>query len=562
MVRRCTARVLLALALVLAPAAAEAHAVLLESMPADGTRLDEPPAEVVLRFNEPVQPIIVRVFDPAGAVINDPAGTIAGDGMVRLALPPKLAEGSYIVSYRVTSTDGHLVAGSLVFAIGEDAAVVLDAAPDERWVAILAAINRAIHYGALLMAVGGSLFLLLVTGRPHPLESRLRGGLYGLIGLTATTGAFALGLAGTHLSGTALADLASAAPWRVALATSLGGSAIAWAGGLLLMGSGLALRHGRLGDLATFAGCLSAVASLALTGHAAAAPPRLVSMLLVFIHGLAAAFWAGSLWPLAVALRSMPTADAGAIVRRFSQRALVAVLALAAAGLTITFIQLETPAALFESDYGRIWLVKLGLVITLLCLAAVNRQVFTPRLIGAAPNAASALRRSIAVEFALLVGIIVATVVLGQTPPPRATAGHDHAEHIHLAPDHEPSDPWPFTATATASGYVAVLEVAPARAGRNRLVVTLSDAKGRAVPAREVTVTLALPEAAIEPFARALEGGEAGRYSAELAFPVPGRWELRVSVLVSDFEKLIFRSEVPIGRPDPGTASGHSTLGH
>ncbi|MBK3804467.1 hypothetical protein GAY33_36175 [Azospirillum brasilense] len=46
-----------ALMLLSLSAPALAHAVLVESAPEDGARLDSPPAEAVLRFNEPVRPV-------------------------------------------------------------------------------------------------------------------------------------------------------------------------------------------------------------------------------------------------------------------------------------------------------------------------------------------------------------------------------------------------------------------------------------------------------------------------------------------------------------------------
>src|SRR4051812_30791135 len=43
-----------------------AHAVLLETIPEDSARLEAPPPEVRLRFNEPVVPVAVKVLDQNG----------------------------------------------------------------------------------------------------------------------------------------------------------------------------------------------------------------------------------------------------------------------------------------------------------------------------------------------------------------------------------------------------------------------------------------------------------------------------------------------------------------
>ena len=50
--------------LALSACAATAHAVLVEARPGDGERLDRPPAELELRFSEPVVPVAVRLSIP------------------------------------------------------------------------------------------------------------------------------------------------------------------------------------------------------------------------------------------------------------------------------------------------------------------------------------------------------------------------------------------------------------------------------------------------------------------------------------------------------------------
>ena len=45
--------------------------------------------------------------------------------------------------------------------------------------------------------------------------------------------------------------------------------------------------------------------------------------------------------------------------------------------MTLAAIQVETPSALLTTAYGRVFLVKLALVLALLILAAVNRWRLT-----------------------------------------------------------------------------------------------------------------------------------------------------------------------------------------
>ena len=58
---------------------AHGHAVLVESNPPDGAVLAAGPPEVVLRFNEAIAPVMVRVLDIDAA----PSPTLAGAGRQR-----------------------------------------------------------------------------------------------------------------------------------------------------------------------------------------------------------------------------------------------------------------------------------------------------------------------------------------------------------------------------------------------------------------------------------------------------------------------------------------------
>lgn len=100
---------------------AAAHAYLVDSSPSDGEPVDEPPAEIVLEFNEAIQPDFAQV-----AVLDEHEEPLdlaepAVDGpRVHQALDP-LAPGSYQVSYRVVSADGHPVSGTVDFTVTGEA---------------------------------------------------------------------------------------------------------------------------------------------------------------------------------------------------------------------------------------------------------------------------------------------------------------------------------------------------------------------------------------------------------------------------------------------------------
>ena len=85
--------------------------------PPTAASLAQAPKSVQLRFNEAVTPAVVSVIDAAGTTRDDATVRVAGDTII-VTLPDNLPRGTHVVSYRVTSEDGHPVGGSMVFSIG------------------------------------------------------------------------------------------------------------------------------------------------------------------------------------------------------------------------------------------------------------------------------------------------------------------------------------------------------------------------------------------------------------------------------------------------------------
>ena len=534
-----TARAALLLLLVLLPGPAFAHSVLTETRPEDATRLEAPPAEVWLRFNEAVQPLTLRLVDRNGHAAD---ADLAVRGPT-LALVPRspLASGPWVVDYRVISADGHPVSGTIGFGVAAPPpADEQPPDPDADLIRSLGIAARALHYGGLLAAAGGGLFLVLITGVGWRLAAPVTAGIRAAV-LVALAGAIAsLGLTGVAAAGLPLAALGQdIAPWQIGLASSLGTSVAAAAAGLALLVAGLAAEPGPGARLIVTLGAFLAAGSLALTGHAADAGPRLLALPLVVLHNLAAAFWAGSLWPLALALRRLPAAEAAAVVRRFSTMALLVVPLLILAGAGLSLVQAQGSPDPLATDYGRTWLYKIGGVSLLLVLAAVNKLRLTPALVAGTIGGPRGLRHSIALEAALMVAVVTLTATLAASPPPRAVA-------LAMAriPPPEPA------AVESAPGYVvmagttlgtAVIELAPARTGTNTLTVSLPGGPARA------RLRLIPPVENVPTLAREVESVTPGHYrAAGLDLSISGRW-----TVIIETPDLVIRTAVPVVGPSP-----------
>ena len=530
----------LGLALTGTDRAAEAHAVLLESTPADGAVLERAPPAVMLRFNEPIAPVTLRVLDVAAKVVADGAQAQVENERITLPLPADLPSATYVISYRVISIDSHPVSGAIVFSVGEAPASVGERPPNrqDRMTSAAVVAVRAMFLAALLLATGWVAALWRVAQFDAATVRRHRRALAITIFATLVLGTILLGLTGCDIAGSPLGGLREPRPWRLALASSLAQSLAVAATGLVLVLISLPWLARGGNRLVPLAGSLLAVASLALTGHAASAAPQWLTRTMVPVHAASAAFWLGSLPLLAASLRCDPAERARRYVLRFSIHAAGAVALLVGCGVVLALIQVEHFAMLWQTTYGVVLLAKVGAVLLLLALAATNKWWLTPR-IGQDATAIRSLRRSIFAEYLLFFSILGLTAVLMQIEPPRTGVTRDIAATATQAAD--------FAASAAEAGIKVTLSVSPARAGHNAIAVSVADQNGQPLAPQEVALELALPEAGIEPLRRSATRTADGWFllhGNELT--LMGEWRVTVHVLVDDFTKKTFTFVVPI----------------
>ncbi|HET6346601.1 MAG TPA: copper resistance protein CopC, partial [Myxococcota bacterium] len=202
-----------------------AHAALVESHPADGMVVEQAPAAVRLRFNEPVSPLVVSLTDAQGRTHGGLAATSRNE-MLDIAMPPDLPRGTQILSYRVTSGDGHPISGTVMFSVGtpNGSGGVLGA---EASPAVLGALwlARVALYLGLFAGVGGVFFTAWVA--PSPPSGKVARPLSGLLALGVVAAVLSLGLQGLDAVGQPLSALGKAAPWAAGWRTSFGSTVAA-----------------------------------------------------------------------------------------------------------------------------------------------------------------------------------------------------------------------------------------------------------------------------------------------------------------------------------------------
>jgi len=268
--------------------------------------------------------------------------------------------------------------------------------------------------------------------------------------------------------------------------------------------------------------------TLSLVSHGAATLEiRAAAVCADFLHLLAAAFWGGGLFHFALSLlqelRTAPpevrrTALA-ALVPRFSLLASLCVSAVIITGGYSAWAQVTVLPAL-HTPYGVTLLVKLGLVLPLLGLGALNLLWVRPRLAGQ-DTAGSWLRRGVTVEALLVVLILGAVGILTSLEPARQVAARQG-----IAPER------PLTLRDTVEGVHIVLTVTPGRVGSNRVVVTLTDRRGAPVRnASQVELRLSALEADVgERVVSAVARGDGTYILDDALLSLVGQWQVQLVV--------------------------------
>jgi copper transport protein len=159
---------------------------------------------------------------------------------------------------------------------------------------------------------------------------------------------------------------------------------------------------------------LFVVAAEGVRSHAAVTTPGWGAAL-TGVHLAVAAVWVGALLHAARAAwawRTWPPAVRW-VALAYARLALWLVLTVVATG-TVTAVLLVPWAALTTTDYGRILLVKLGLVGVAIVLALVGR-----RALAGPDGRLGRLRRATRVEAGVLVGVLALSATLVSAPPAR-----------------------------------------------------------------------------------------------------------------------------------------------
>ena len=409
-----------ALALVF-PAQAFAHASLEQTTPGFRERLPSSPQKIVLRFDQYVErlPGSVQLYSSTGDV---GVKRVVLEGRTLTAWLPHLSKGAYTVRWHALSGDGHVVSGVFTFGVRARAP-----APTEAFGAsgptTSEHIVRWLYFLALALLVGGLGFRLLVLRDRMPERAEKR--FYAVTGIGALA-TLNVGIVAFILR----AEDALQLPFGRLLYGDLspiarsrfGTAFIAMTLGFALATAFLFLAW--LTDRAVllwpaFLLGLAFASGLSLSGHSAAdAGSSWKSELADWAHLSAACLWIGGLVQLVVVVWPLMPAARRAAFLGFSRLATVCVGVLLLAGIYLSIVRLPQLNDLWTTGYGRVLLVKIGLVSLALAWGGLHKLVAVPAVARGGDNALPRLRGSLLGESMVGMAVLLAAAVLVDAKPP------------------------------------------------------------------------------------------------------------------------------------------------
>ena len=469
-----------ALAIALCESAVFAHAKLLRTQPENNATLQQPPQDVELWFNEELQPKFntITVTDQNGKRVDKNNVSLAeGNKKLQIDLE-NLGSGTYTVVWKVLSADQHAMKGQFIFKVSIASAA--GATPtqstaqatspqtpptepaQESTATVGLSIVRWLQYLASMTLFGGFLFQLLIL-KPALRQAglldeyqRSKSGFSKLSWLSLVL--LTLALIASLIAETAMVHdvsfaqaLAPSRIYQVLVSTGFGGPWMLQLVMLVIVAVSLWLFGKGSQSWLLWVGVIALAVmffALSSTGHAGAAAKEWRSALISdWIHLLTAGLWVGGLFHLTLNFPRVISTVAplkkmkllSQVIRLFTWYAIPCTILLALTGVYNSWIHLDSFGELWSTTYGDTVLLKIAIFIPMLVLGGVNTFILHPRAKRLAEPAGQTaqsdslkvdrgFRRSVAIEGALGVVVLLAAAILVFLQPAREHPGMTESE--------------------------------------------------------------------------------------------------------------------------------------
>ena len=492
---------------------ASAHAVVESTEPIANSVLDVSPANVTLRFNEPVDTELgwVRVFDADGQRVAAASVRHADSTNSVSSAMPELSSGGYVVVWRVVSSDGHPVEGAFTFQIGSGSAPV----------------NPAM-FNTVLTSQGGSELPGAVIGLMRVLGYIAAAVVIGI----AVVGGFSV----RAMRISAMLALVSAIVHLLFLgAYSVGGSIgdvfhFAFLGDAIGTRAGLMLltRAGLFASVVALAGKVpvravaiagaGAAFTVAFGGHSGAQSPAALMVMIGAVHIFSVWIWIGAVIVFAAVSRR----DESYVgVSEFSRAMNIVLPAVVVTGVLTAGKNMDGWGHVFSETYGRLVIAKLAAVVLLLLAGLYLRRLLRTRQQG--------VRKLLAFEVLTGLCVFALTAFLSVTPP---TTNKTNGDVFH--------------STLVEAGVMADVTIEPGTVGNNEIHLLFSPPGGSLAPVKDVRVRYSLPARGIPNMDATITVSAVNHWIGVMNIPYPGEWTVEVITKSSANETIRFTTSVAI----------------
>ena len=525
--------VVVALLTVLAPAQlASAHAILLTSAPAPSAVLDQSPTEIALFFNEFVDTVFgkIRILDSSGNDVQTvkPIRDASNQSIVRAPISP-LEPGTYVVIWRIASSDSHPVQGSFSFQIGNtsaDVSAIRNGQLLERHgLARLFDIIRWVTYLGIVLLIGGIGLLQAVrTDRLSPRSTLALMGGWAFAAIGTLEGLVAYG---PHISGYKIYKAVDLSLLSETLTTQYGKMQLAR---LVLLGvigaliTVIQFRGTWWWKFGAWASLVGVTLTLSLAGHPVATNPVALSVGLDMLHLLAVSLWVGPLLIIVYDRNMWLATDestSAPSLQWFSRTAGFAVPVIVLTGTLQAWLMLDGFGQILDSRYGRTLIVKVCLVIVLIALGAVSRKAMQRKQSGS-------LRQSMGIEvlFGLIILALTSTLV---AMPPKGVL-----------------EPAPLSSSIFQGQMIVELSLTSARVGQSEVHIVVAMADGSLIQVDSATAQMSMPSRNIPNGPIALQETRSNHFSGVTEFAYAGEWVVEILVKQTPSSTTLFKIAVEI----------------
>ncbi|MFE5430052.1 copper resistance CopC/CopD family protein [Peribacillus simplex] len=520
--------------LLLYPAMAFGHATVISSNPSPNEAMDTLPEKISIQFSENIQPSFhsLEVFSQGGDKIQIQDSTISeqSEKVLEAKWKGTIDEGIYYIKWRVVSSDGHPIEGTIPFQFGDSEGLSDQENPEVNasFPNSINVILQSLQYICFAALTGILFFRLSLMKDSRLFEASRRTRLYLWLSYAGLAFSifFNLPLKVTIDAGVGWADAFKLSYIKEVLnATNFGTVWIIEVLILLLLFLVIyfMLENSLNKSLPFFSFII--IASLmickALTGHTAAVPNQVLAVLMDFLHLLSMALWLGGLMALLVILPGLADRQAvqedkktfyWSIIQRFSRWAFLFVIILIVSGIYSSLQHVPTIHSLFNTTYGQLLLAKIGLMLVMIVLGGFHFL--------RGKKQTKKLGYSVGMEFGLGIVILLIAALL---------------TNVQTAM----SSPGPIEKTLrTEENNEVTLMVTPNEVGDNVIQVNLSNEGKPIAEIEQLTITMQPLDTPRGEIKLQMKEKNTGTFTSKSLLTMPGKWNIHVHGLTESLDSI------------------------